>query len=236
MRKAFLCAFLELRVYLRAGKIILPLLLLIGYPLIFYAIAPVDVVSSFALSATVAFAVSAWIGLSRAWGEEPILVQILWVKSGVLRFLWAQEIVTLLVCAACGAFLVAFPALWSLFRRGLFVRPLEARDALSALCAHLAASVAGGGFGGLFHPRLVRDRKIAYLACIFLSLLGLTGGIMGLPVPLRAALPPLYDLIARAGQADAFPRGYAPLLCAWCLLYGGAAALLRGRRLARRGF
>lgn len=235
MRKAFLCSFLELRVYLRAGKIVLPLLLLIGYPLIFYAIAPVDVVSSFALSAAVAFAVSAWIGLSRAWGEEPVLVQILCVKSGVRRFLWAQALATLLVCAACGDFLVAFPALWSLFRRGLFIRPLEARDALSALAVHLAASVAGGGFGGLFHPRLVRDRKVAYLSCIFLSLLGLTGGIMGLPVFPRAALPPLYDLIARAGRADVFPRGYAPLLCAWCLLYGGAASLLRARLLIRRG-
>lgn len=236
MRKALFCSFLDLRVYVRSGKIVLPLLLLIGYPLIFYAIAPVDVVSSFALSAVAAFAVSAWIALSRAWGEEPVLCQILSVKAGVRRFALAQGTATLLLCAACGLFLALFPALWSLVRRGLFVRPLEARDLLSALAVHLAASVAGAGLGGLFHPRLLRDRKAAYLLCIFLCLLGLTGGMMGLPVYLRAAFPPLYDLVVRAGEADAFPRGYAILMSAWCLAYGLILSFLRARLLVKRGF
>ena len=236
MRKALFCSVLELRVYVRSGKIVLPLLLLIGYPLIFYAIAPVDVVSSFALSSVVAFAVSAWIGLSRAWTEEPILCQILSVKSGVRRFYLAQGIATTLLCAACGLFLSLFPVLWSLVRRGLFVRPLEAGDVLSALAVHLSASVAGAGFGGLFHPRLLRDRKAAYLLCIFLCLLGLTGGMMGLPIPVRAALPPLYDLVVRAGQADAFPRGYAGLMSGWCLAYGLILSFFRARLLPKRGF
>lgn len=236
MRKALLCALLELRVYLRSGKVILPFLLTLGYPLIFYAIVPVDVVSGYALSTVVAFAVSAWIGLSRAWSEEPILAQILSVKAGTARFVRAQEAATILVCAVCAVFLVLFPALWSLLRRGMFLRPLEARDVFSALAVHIGAAVAGGGFGGLFHPRLVRDRKVAYLVCLLLCLLGLTGGMMGFPVPLRAFLPPLFDLIDRAGRADAFPSSYAPLLCAWCASYGLIASLLRARLLCRRGY
>ena len=236
MRKALLCAFLELRVYLRSGKVVLPLLLMLGYPLIFYAITPVDIVSSFALSSVVAFAVCVWIGLSRAWAEEPILAQILSVKAGVRRFICAQEVATMLVCVACGLFLALFPVLFSLVRHGVFVRPLDARDILTALAVHLSACVAGGGFGSAFHPRLARDRKAAYLVSLLLCLLGLTGGMMGLPIYVRAAFPPLYDLIERAGQADGFPGGYAPLMSAWCVLYGLAASLLRARLLCKRGF
>ena len=228
MRKALVCAWVQMRLYIRSGRIVFALLMLIGYPLVFYHIVPVDVVSSFLMSTVAAFAWGAWIALAMNWSEEPVLRHVLMVKSGASRYHIAQALWLSLFGAAGGIFLVCLPMLGrAVYVHGMFVRDPSFREVVLGILLNACAGICGSSVGGIFHPSIIRDRKMAYLFCLLIGLLGLTAGMAGIPLAPRLLLPPLYDSLYRLGRFTELETSQALAHCIWYLLYTGACIGLR---------
>lgn len=227
MRKAFECARLGLRLYVASGRIAFPLLLIIGYPLLFYYMLPVDVVSSFTMSAVAAFAWGAWVAIAACWAEDAIIMQLMAIKAGKSGYFLAQSALLALLGAAGGAFLVIAPVVARFtFIENMFIRTPCAPEIALGAALNMCAGVCGAGVGALCHPRLIRDRKFAYLLCLLVSALGFAGGMAGLPLAARALLPPLYDAMSGVGRLSEI--GINALYCAlWFIAYAAACAALR---------
>lgn len=220
MRKAFYAAKLSLSLYLRSGKVVLPLLAMLAFLLVFYHVRPFNVVGSYSISFITMFAIAMWFGISLAWSEEPRLAQILSVKVGMLRFLIAQQLLTNVLVASCSTLFVLVPAVENLFLPDFFIRTLTAFDVLSASCLHICAAMCGCSVGLLFHPRLIGDRKIAFILCILIGLLSFISGGLGIPYAARFLLPPVFDSLYQTGSDDTFTLVYVALYSTRFLIYG----------------
>lgn len=228
MRKALICARVQLHLYVRSGRILFPMLLLIGYPLVFYHVLPVDVASSFLLSSAAAFAWGAWLALALYWSEDPTLRQIFIVKSGMGRYHTAQSLALALLGAAGGALLIALPMLARITcLPGMFARDPAPREVLLGICLNACAGMGGASLGGVFHPNIIRDRKLAYLLCLLAGLLGFVGGMAGFPLSLRLLFPPLYDSIRFSGASASLEALPGAFYCAWHILYAMACTGIR---------
>lgn len=235
MRKALVCSALQFRLYVRSGRIALPLLFLLGYLAVFYHVLPVDVVSSFAISAIAAFVWGVWIAVGENWSEEQVLRQVLSVKVGEMRYFLAQGWTLALAGAAGGVFLISLPMLAHIAMPAVFVREPLASEVLLGILLNACAGVSGSALGAACHPQLIRDRKAAYLLCLLACVLGLVGGMAGIPLPLRALLPPLYDTSVALGVLDRFTANAALPASLWHIAYAAAYMLARAAILSRRG-
>ncbi|MCE5343210.1 MAG: hypothetical protein LLF96_06445 [Eubacteriales bacterium] len=236
MRKAFRAAKLPLHLYFKSGKVILPLLGLLAFLLVFYHVRPFHVVGSYSISFAFAFAVSLWFGVSLVWSEEPYLAQILSVKVGMVKLPVAQNLLACAFAAMAGLLLVVMPALGSIWIPDFFTRALNASDVLSAGFLHISATICGCSLGMLFHPRLIRDRKFAFISCLLFGLFSYVSGGLGVPFEVRLLLPPLYDGLYQTGSADAFSASYVIIYTLRFLLYGLACDALQVYVLNRRKF
>ena len=234
MRKAFDSARLMLRLYLKSGREILPALGLIAFLLVFYHVKPFGVVSSFSVSLAVLFAIAVWFGLSVAWSEEPTLFQILSVKAGMARLLIAEQVTVCLLAGVASESMVLVPVIENLLIPSFFIRPLTTSDIFSAACLHFCAGFCGCSFGLLFHPRIITDRKTAYILCILACLISFVSGGLGVPTVARYLLPPVYDSLAQTGSAEVFSSNYVLIFCfrygLYALFTGVSQVLLLNRR------
>lgn len=234
MGKAFGSARLMLLSYLKSGKEILPALGLIAFLLVYYHVKPFNVAGSFSISMVALFVLAVWLGLSVAWAEEPTLFQILSVKVGMKRLLIAQQVTVWALAGIMGVVLVMIPVVEGFLIPSFFIRPLTASDILSAVCLNLCAGFCGCAFGALFHPRLIGDRKMAYILCIMICLISFVSGRMGMPAGFRFLLPPVYDSLAQVGITDVFGKSYLLTFSLRYLIYallaGSAQVFLLNRR------
>jgi hypothetical protein len=220
MRKALQAARLSMRLYLRSGQVVLPMLAMLTFLLVFYHVRPFHVVGSYSISFAAAFGIAMWFGISLVWAEEPQIAQILSVKVGMRKLLVAQQVRANVFVAVFSVLLVSVPALESVFIPGFFIRSLTVWDLVSAGCMHVCAAVCGCSLGMMFHPRLLRDRKLAFIACIMLGLLSFVSGGLHIPYIVRFLLPPLYDSLYQTGASDAFTQNYIILYALRFLGYG----------------
>lgn len=234
MRKAFVCAWVSMRLYIRSGRGVFPLLMLIGYPLLLYHVLPVETVSSFLMSTVEAFAWGAWVAIAANWSEDRTLRQIFLVKAGQGRYFLAKDLWLILIGAAGGAFLILTPALAHvIYLRDMFVVPPSILDVALGLTLNVSAGICGAAFGSVFHPRFIRDRKIAYMLSILIGLMGLAGGVAGIPLAPRLLFPPIYDTIALITGANALTVPLSLGCAMWYLLYAALCVGLQTLILRR---
>jgi hypothetical protein len=220
MRKALQAAKLSMRLYLRSGRVVLPMLAMLAFLLVFYHVRPFHVVGSYSISFAAAFVIALWFGISLVWAEETQIAQILSVKVGMRKLLVAQQVRANAFVSIFSVLLVLIPALESVFISDFFIRNLTVWDLVSAGCLHVCAAVCGCSLGMLFHPRLIRDRKLAFITCILLGLLSFVSGGLHIPYIIRFLLPPVYDSLYQTGASDAFPQSYVILFSLRFLGYG----------------
>lgn len=236
MRKALACAEISVRLYMKSGRIALPLLVVVGFPLIFFYVLPVQASASFSITSVGAFVFGAWVGLSYIWSESDTLRQIFIVKVGLTRYEFARHIRLFALGAVGGLIPVLLPLLaHAVYLPNMFAEPLTFTDAALAFLLNIAAGLSGTALGSAFHPRLIRDRKLAYLACIILFILGLVGGGMGLPLPVRLLLPPLYDPLFAIGAAGKISAAIVLPFVALHLAYAALCTALQLMALRKNG-
>jgi hypothetical protein len=236
MHKALQAAKLSIRLYLRSGKVVLPMLAMLAFLMVFYHVRPFHVVGSYSISFAAAFGIALWFGISLVWAEEPQIAQILSVKVGMRKLFVAQQVQANAFVSVCGVLFVLIPAVESVFIPDFFVRILTAWDLVSAGCLHVSTAVCGCSLGMLFHPRLIRDRKLAFIPCILLCLLSFVSGGLQIPYAVRFLLPPVYDSLYQTGTSDAFTQEYVALYALRFVVYGFVCSAAQVILLCRKKF
>lgn len=153
----------EARLFFRDSAFIMPLVMVVVFLCVFYSIQPLDVVSGFLMSGLVCFFVMIWIGMSSAQKENPVMEQILLLKMGNPIKYYIGKCVFMVIIALFVAFLfVVYPVVQVLLHGpNMFIRPMIPYDAVNAYIQIAGCGLCGVAFGGLFHPRIVKNRKLA---------------------------------------------------------------------------
>ncbi len=210
MRRTAEAARLQAAVYLKTGRAILPALALLVYLVTFYSIGPADPVTSSTLTALALFLCMAWAGVSFARAEEPVVSQLLQLKlNSAARETVARALLLLASCAAAAVFAAAWPLAKNALSGGAFYsRRIDAADAGAMFLLYFSAAAAGGAFGALFHPRVFRDARPAWLLALLGCLLGTFSGVIARSAPAFAwispVLPPVYAVLTRFEGMERF--------------------------------
>jgi hypothetical protein len=233
MKRMFEAAKLQAALYLKTGRVVMPALAMAIYLVTFYSVGPVDIVSSSTLTAMVLCFVSVWTALSFSRAEEPVISQLLQLKlNSPAREAISGVLLTLAGCAASAAAAAAWPLLRNAADNGsFFSRHIAAGDALAMAALFFSFSVLGGAFGSLFHVRIIRDTRAAWLLAIAGCLAGTFSGIISAVIPVFSwvswLFPPVFGLITRFEEAPGFGGAAFLRTLAECWLYAAAAFALK---------
>jgi hypothetical protein len=207
---------------------VLPALLLLCYIGAGYAIAPLNILSSFSICALVVFALMLSMGVMLGALSEPMVEQTMLVKLRRPSMLYMGKALLLTAVALVFALITAFLPLLLHVLGGshLFYRPVVFSDIVSGIMLFFLCGLSGGALGLLVSPRLVPSRKAAVLLSALIGLIAVAKGalIHALPVlkyPL-VLLPPIYDACAAAGAEPYFSLGHAWPAFLWLTAYAAA--------------
>jgi hypothetical protein len=226
---------------LHSGRLIVPLLLMIGYIGIAYAVAPLDILSSFSIGALVVFILSLSVGIMDAGLSSPMIEQAMWVKLPKKRlFFFSRAALMAAVALAFALLSTLAPLVLHLFNgSALFKRPVSLADMFSGFALFWLASYTGGMAGQFTSPRLIRDRRMAILLGAAFGVLTLVRGALKKAVWLVYLLwflPPMYDLTT-AYSADSVLvfSGVWPFFL-WMAFYAAAETVLYVWVMTKRRF
>lgn len=117
--------------------------------------------------------IMAWVGMSTAQQEDEVQEQILIFKMNSTAAYYAGKLLFLVVIALIFTILcILFPVLQNIINSGhMFDRELIASDIISSLLIVSGSAISGAFLGNLFHPRVVKDRRLAYVLLALLCVL-----------------------------------------------------------------
>ncbi len=190
------------RKYFKSNKVIMPLLFWLLFLRISYSETNLSYVPSIVMSMGVLFFVMTWIGYGYQEMEEPVSEQLLVLKLQSADFYNISKIVfLLLVSLAFSAVGTAFPLIQNLLNHfRIFNRAITVFDIINGTVLHLIVAAVGVVLGSLFHPRIIKDKKMSVLMVVTAALLGYTKGAILLKYPVLRFLlwmfPPVYDILA----------------------------------------
>jgi hypothetical protein len=234
--------FYHAAVYVRTTKYVMPVAALLIFLAGLYGMAPVEVVDSYGLSMTIFFFILVWIGLTHTEVEDSVSQQLLILKLGKAWKYYASNTLFLFGVSAClGLFATLLPLVSNVthhFR--LYTRPLTAPDMLAAFALHSFVGFMGACVGALFHPRIVKDRKLALLLTAFVAVIGLVKIGIHRMFPLAAALtwlfPPISYMARLLNGQDVFAGASVAWILGISALYGTLAAGLQWALLTKAKF
>lgn len=209
--------------YIRANRYFIPLVALLLFQSLHYAVQPVRAADSYGFSAVILFLVMVWTGFAYGEVEDPVSEQLLILKSGSAPLHYASSHLLLLgFSILLGMACVAYPLLADLVLPGeLYKARPTLGDALQAILLHSATGFLGASVGVFFHPRILRDRKIGLLCLFFICTVGFVKPGIHRVLPFARAVtwlfPPASEVASAFAGEDhlAFSRtAKAVLLCA----------------------
>ncbi len=226
---------------LRSSRLIVPLLVLFAYIGIAYAVAPLNIMSSFSICSIVLFILMLSIGMMEdhigyAMIEQTILVRLR--RKGL--FYLGKAALMAAVSLVFAALAVLAPVLIDLSRGGaLFSRGIVVADVLSGFVLFALTGLCGGVTGLFAHHRIIANRKIAILVCIAFALLTVIKGAMNAQVEMLKyvtwILPPVHDLSVAYSKYEYFRFEATWSYFLWLAGYIGIEVLAYVAILRRRG-
>ena len=242
MKRAGEAARLEAAIYLKTGRVLMPGLALLIYLVTFYSVGPVDIVNSSVMTALILFLCMTWSGISYARSEEPVIAQLIQLKlNSPLLEIAARGLLIMAVSAAVSIFSAAWPLLKNAAAGGTFLsRSVSVTDAAEMLLLYLSSALAGGAFGAMFHPRVLRDTRAAWLLVLAGCLAGIFSGVIIRDIPVFAHIaplfPPMYGLITGFDGVDYLHDGAFTRTVVSCFAYAAVAFTLKTVILRYRRF
>lgn len=175
-----------------------------------YSIAPVSVVSSFAITCFPVFIIMAWVGFSIPSGENIVIEQIILLRMKNSLLYYIGKIFFLLVLGCIATFIcLVFPVI--IYIRSsmeLFNRQLQVYDMINAFFLLNGCAFAGGSLGSLLHPSVMRNQKSAALLTVLVVVLTIIRASVIQEFPILKyvlwTLPPLYNAINLYVGTDSF--------------------------------
>ena len=232
----------EKDVLLRSGRLVVPSLLLVAYIGIAYAIAPLDIRSSFSIGALVVFVLTLSAGVMAAGLGCPMIEQAMLVKLPRKTPFFLSRALLIAALAAVFALISVLGPLLIHFASGatLFKRPVSAADTLSGFALFWLASYSGGMAGLFTSSRLIRGRRTAILLSAVYCVLTVVKGALVKKAAFLAyilwILPPVHDLTVAYSADNGFSY-YAVLpYFIWLLLYAAIQTAVYVCLMLRRRF
>ena len=150
---------------LHSGRFVLPVLLLLGYISAGYAVAPLNILSSFSVCALVVFALMVSMGVMLGALSEPMVEQTVFVKLRKPSVLYIGKALLLAAIALAFALMsTLLPLLLHVLSGSrLFNRPVVFSDIASGVVLFFLCGLSGGALGLFVNPRLLPRRRAAVL-------------------------------------------------------------------------
>lgn len=232
----------QYRQYMLSGKYILPLITLLAVIFVMYTVMPVGVVSSFSMMSLFLFLIMVWVGAVSQEIEPEVSEQIIILRLQSERIYYISQILFMgMVSAVATGISIGVPMVNHMLHGGrVFGRGILLFDVIGGFLLMCVCSFNGAMVGGIFHPRIVRDRKIGMGATFFLALLAIVriAVIHRFPVSkfVLWLVPPVSDVVSRFSNQEYFNMGKIMIAFGVLMGYGVIMAVLRVELLRIRKF
>lgn len=223
----------QLKTYFKGSSFVMPFLLTVAFLFIMYSQKPIDVLSGFLVSGVFLFFLMVWIGISSAQQEDKVMEQILYFKVNNAFYYYAGKLLFLLILALIfSCFCVVFPILQNLLNgNALFNRTLVAADLISAFFILYASAICGAFLGNAFHPRIIKDRRMAFAIAVLFCILSFAKESIILQTPMLKYIlwifPPIMLPSKTFSQTEYFNVGQSVPIFLVFLLYALCFGLIK---------
>lgn len=163
----------QLKVYFKGTGFVMPFIAMATFLYVMYSQKPLDVISGFLITGVFIFLIMAWVGMSTAQQEDEVMEQILIFKMNSAAAYYIGKLLFLVVIALIFALLcILFPVIQNQINSSnLFKRELIASDIISPLLFVSGSAICGAFLGNLFHPRVMKERRLAYVSLALICVL-----------------------------------------------------------------
>ncbi|PKM59547.1 MAG: hypothetical protein CVU99_12810 [Firmicutes bacterium HGW-Firmicutes-4] len=214
------------KTYLKSYKLLLPFLIYLIYLFAAYGIMPFSVVSSFSESAGVLFFIMAYVGFSYAELENPVTEQLILLRIKNDNLYYLSRLTLLLIIGFAMSLLgLLYPLILNVVNNDhLFTRSLQLADVAIGFFLHSLMAFLGAMTGSFFHPRIIKNRKIAVLLLFFVTVMGISKGALADYFPqtrlIAWVFPPVFDILASFTSQEFFAVPAMALPVTLTIAYG----------------
>ncbi|WP_373483266.1 hypothetical protein [Acetobacterium sp.] len=214
------------KTYLRSYKLLLPFLIYLIYLFAAYGIMPFSIVSSFSESTGVLFFIMAYVGFSYAELENPVTEQLVLLRVNNDTLYYLSRLTVLFIISFVMSILgILYPLVLNIVNNNhLFTRSLQFEDVLIGLFLHCLMAFLGTITGSFFHPRIIRNRKMAVLLLFFASVMGISKGALADYFPPTRLIvwvfPPVFDILTAFTNLEFFVIPAMALPVTLAIVYG----------------
>lgn len=230
------------KVYLKSNKLLLPFLIYLFYLFTAYGIMPYSIVSSFSESAWVVFFIMTFVGFSYSELENPVTEQLVLLKVKNDNLYYMSRIVVLVIVGVIMSVMgMLYPVISNIYNSSqLFTRDLLLSDIMFGLALHCIMGFLGAMTGSLFHPRIIKNRKIAILMVFIAAILAVAKGALIEEVPFIGFItwifPPVYDTLVIFTNSEFFSLHTMAIPFLWGLLYATVLMFVQIHYLKKNKF
>ena len=227
---------------LKHSVLTIPLVVTVFFMFIMFSISPLNITSSFLISAVFLYLVCVFISMNINGKENDVFEETLLLHSrSPVYFFASRELVFLSISILYSLILTIFPAVLAVTDKNKFVPSAEPMDIVCGGAYVLACGIAGTATGDLFHPRLFAKRKNAILGAIVISILAVCKhGLIGYnPVfkILNIPLPPIMNGLELVSANNfRFDTAGIFLICLHALVYSAVVTLIKIKLLSIKKF
>lgn len=163
----------HLNVYFKGTEFIMPFIFTFIFLSFLYSMKPLDVMSGFLLTGIYIFLLMVWIGISTAQQEDEVMEQILLFKmNSPFSYYFGKLIFLILIAMLFTLLCILLPILQNIINgSSMFNRDLLPSDIISSLFIISGSAICGAFGGNFFHPRVMKNRQLAYFLLIFTCIL-----------------------------------------------------------------
>lgn len=230
------------KIYIKSYKLLLPFLIYLIYLFAAYGIMPFSIVSSFSESAGVLFFIMAYVGFSYAELENPVTEQLVLLKVNNDTLYYLSRLTVLLIIGFVMSILgILYPQISNVVNNyHLFTRSLQCEDVIIGFALHCLMAFLGALTGSFFHPRIIKNRKMAVLLLFFVAVMGISKGALAASFPqihfISWVFPPVFDILATCTSTDFFSIPAMALPVSFGLVYGFVLTISQIQLLKRAKF
>jgi hypothetical protein len=187
---------------------------------------PYSIISSFSESAWVIFFIMTFVGFSYTELENPVTEQLVLLKVQNDNLYYLSRVVVLMIVGVIMSVIgILYPVISNIYNHSqLFTRSLILSDIVFGFVLHCTMGILGTLTGSLFHPRIIKNRKIAILLVFFTAVLAITKGALIKEVScigfITWIFPPVYDILVTFTASEFFSLQAMAMPFLWGLVYG----------------
>lgn len=220
--------------YVLSAKWVIPFIVLLAVLRVMYSILPIDVVSNFSIMSLVLFLIMVGIGMTCQGIEPEVSEQIIILRMQSERKYYIGQVLFLgtlsgIVTAICLCYPVIGHYCW--YGKMLFTRNMYGSDIIGGLLLMFACSFLGCMLGGIFSPRIIRERGTRLTLPIICALISVVriGIVAEVPISkyILWIVPPVSDVVGWFMKEEYFQMGKIIGAFFILMVYGIALAVIK---------